>query len=164
MHTHTKRSTWSVVPNSSLFTLLCRCKQERSKIHHETADAMSSLVPLDLFHFTAEDTQPGIFATEFGLFLVLCIYRDESRKFKVLMSFSIMITVLMPLQLGALTQTTVTKIWHTRTRTFHLHRNRWNISGPIATYRLLNPAKFCRNILHNAGIFTNKTTMYEYLH
>jgi len=123
-----------------------------------------SLVPLDLFHFTAEDTQPGTFAMEFGLFLVLCIYRDESRKFKVLMSFSITITVLTLLQLGALTQTTVTKIWHTRTSTFHLHRNRWNISGPISTYRLLNSAKFCRNILRNAGIFTNKTTMYEYLH
>jgi hypothetical protein len=62
------------------------------------------------------------------------------------------------LQFGALTQTTVTKIWHKLARTFHLHRNKWTLFGPIATYRLLNPAKFCHNILRNAGIFTNKTT------
>jgi hypothetical protein len=83
-----------------------------------------SLAFLDLLHFTAEDSQPGIFPMEFELFLMLCLYRDKSRKFKVLMPFSIMITVLMPLQFGALTQTTVTKIWHKLARTFHLHRNK----------------------------------------
>lgn len=123
-----------------------------------------SLVFLDLLHFTAEDSQPGIFPMEFGLFLMLCLYRDKSRKFKVLMPFSIMITVLMPMQFGALTQTTVTKIWQKLTRTFHLHRNKWTIFGPVATYRLLNPANFSCNILLNAAIFTNKTTMYKHLH
>ena len=70
------------------------------------------IIFLDLLHFTAEDTQPGIFPMESELFLMLCLYRDKSSKFKVLMPFSTMITVLMPLQLGALTQTTVTNIWH----------------------------------------------------